>query len=126
MNAMTKFALAPPSSMLSRLDCSSEENVKDALHQLRRCRTEADYANWAAAWGENLCRRAEEMAGMNEGDDAALAEAEGEAERAEKNLAELRDVVEGAVRELDAAGEGPADRFAARVEAVTSKLENAL
>lgn len=65
MNAMTKFALAPPSRMLSRLDCSSEENVKDALHQLRRCRTEADYANWAATWGENLCWAAEERAEMD-------------------------------------------------------------
>lgn len=128
MNALTPFALVAeqPSTLLSRLDVSDIEVVKDARHDLRRCRTEKDFADWAATWGEQLCNRAEDMSGMNEGDDTALDEAEAEAAHAKKRLADLRAVVERAVRDLDAAGDGPADKFPGAVEAVTSRLENAL
>lgn len=127
MNAMPPFALtSEPISNLTRLDCSDLENVKDARHRLRRCRTEREFADWAATWGEKLCGRAEDMAGSEPGDDMALAEAEAEANRAEKALEDLEQVVRKAVKDLDAAHDGPADKLQGTILDVSANLENAL
>lgn len=127
MHAMAPFALSSePITDLTRLDCSDLENVKDARHRLRRCRTEADYATWAAEWGEKLCNRAEEMAGMEQADDTALAEAEKDLERTGKALEDLQDAVRKAVKDLDAAHDGPADKLPSAVLTVSANLEKAL
>jgi hypothetical protein len=39
------------STLLSRLDLSDVEAVKDADHELRRATTDADLAGWARKWG---------------------------------------------------------------------------
>lgn len=36
------------SSLLTRMDLEDEENVKDAVFQLRRCVTDAELAAWAS------------------------------------------------------------------------------
>lgn len=84
MNAMTPLVLTgeQPSSRLTRLDVSDLENVKDARHQLRRCQTERQFADWAATWGENLCNRAEDANGREDWiDPAEAARSEEEAVR---------------------------------------------
>lgn len=129
MNATTPFSLVAeqPSSMLTRLDCSDPENVKDARHQLRACRTEADYARWAATWGENLCHRAEDMVGLDEG----FFTPDEHAEVTEK-LTALLDEVEDALKALETfadehlgtkAGQAAAGAIHAKLKAAAEAAE---
>jgi hypothetical protein len=37
-------------AMLSRLDLTDPENAKDAVFEIKRCVTDADYARWARRW----------------------------------------------------------------------------
>ncbi len=108
MNAMTPFALTgEPISDLSRLDVSDVENVKDARHQLRRCRTEREYADWAATWGENLCNHAEDNIDREDFIDPAEARLSEEAavtgawdEALAEGRAEMREPMRNAVNAL--------------------------
>lgn len=45
---------------LTRLQIADVEVVNDASHQLRRCATESQFAEWAATWGEVLIARCAE------------------------------------------------------------------
>lgn len=126
--AQALFANVPAasSSLLTRLDVSDAENVREARERLRMCRTEADFANWAATWGENLCARVEDFAGADPGDASALDQAEEDAKAWEKSLEELQGAVRKAIERLDEAVDGPAKTLASTVEDVSALLENAL
>lgn len=125
---MTSFAItSEPLSSLSRTDCSDSENVRDAVHQLRRCASDADYRAWGQTWGESLCRTAEEHSGSSEmvsADD--MEEVEAEATAAKDSLSELRLAVDRAVAAMDDAMEGATGERADKVLAIVSKLESAL
>lgn len=40
------------SSLLTRLDLTDEEIVKDATSELHRCETEPQFAAWSRKWGD--------------------------------------------------------------------------
>jgi hypothetical protein len=113
-----------PSRLLSRLDCGSPENVRSALHQLRRCAAEADFSLWARTWGENLCLAAEAAADADEPICASdLEEAEGAAAEAGADLAKLRGAAANLIRQMDAALEGAPDDLVDRVNGLIAALE---
>lgn len=127
MDGSTTFRLeAQPSPLLSRLGCDSDENVKDARHQLRRCATDADYGRWARTWGENLCAVADEHTSCEEASLEDLKAAENDAEQAEQERDELKAAVEAHIREMDRVLEGAAADLIDRVNDSIAKLENAL
>ena len=37
--------------LLSRLDLSRDDNLRDAEHELNRCNSDRDFATWARKWG---------------------------------------------------------------------------
>lgn len=56
MNAPIKRQTTPfysnPLPIRSRDDLTDQEIIKDARHQLHRCKSDEDYAAWAKRWGE--------------------------------------------------------------------------
>lgn len=122
--AQALFANVPAagSSLLSRLDCSVEENVKEARHQLRRCRTEREFADWAATWGENLCTAAESHSQFNPEEHVDI----DEFNEVEKDNKRMEDAIHAAVKALDKFGDPLSDGQQNELAAITGDLENAL
>jgi len=114
------------STLLSRLDMSDVENVKDADHQLRRCVSDADFAAWARKWGGASMQALRDAPPSDWVDSDVVAEAEREATEAEEALASLKLVVEACANDLAGITELRFDHVAAKVDAITSKLEAAL
>lgn len=80
-----------PSQLLTRMDMSDEENVKDAHAELRRAENDpAKLAVWAAKWGEALVVRCLET----EGDPPEL-----EDEGLSARLQEKIDIADKAIKE---------------------------
>lgn len=112
---------------LARLDLSDEENVKDAAHELRRCASDHDFAQWARRWGEVAIRRASDVAGQaHDVSQDDLDEAEADAERAEDRAVELSSAISAAVEAIDKALEDAPDDLANEVGQITATLEAAL
>ena len=54
MSLSERAHLVPHDLGRTATDVANTEVALDAQHQLRRCKTEADYAAWAARWGDAL------------------------------------------------------------------------
>lgn len=114
-------------SLLSRLDFSDSEVVKDAEHEFQRCSTDSDFARWARKWGANAIVRLHEVEGRDgwvSSED--MDEVEAEAARAEQKCDGLASAIHEAVNDLDIAMEGAPDALVNKVGDITSKLEAAL
>jgi hypothetical protein len=121
MLAKSPADLFGESPLLTRLDLSDEENIKDAAHQLARCRDDFQFAAWARRWGEPLVQRAQD-AGPGE----ALDEATEAANEAEAKFRKLHDVAEAVIKEFDAAAADLPDEPINALNDIIAKLENAL
>ena len=98
--------------LLTMRNLSDEEVVKDFAHELRQCRTDADYAHWARKWGEVTAGRLLEAGGvvdLEDNDDHQslsdafdkLTAAAASAVEALEKLAERKDVAESVAETLD-------------------------
>jgi hypothetical protein len=114
-------------SLLSRLDFSDSEVVKDAEHEFQRCSTDSDFARWARKWGATAIVRLHEVEGRDSWVSSEdMDEAEAETSRAERKRDELSAAINAAVNDLDCAMEGAPDALVNKVGDITSKLEAAL
>lgn len=131
MNAHTPFRLESPAvTDLSRLDLSNAENGKDAAHQLRRCRTAADFEAWARTWGEGLCAAAETHAEHAGGEFIGRDEyrdLEADCTRAEGVVTALKSAMEWCEAKLDKISEEHdlGQKLQAALDDVFNKLEAA-
>lgn len=121
-HAPARFA----STMLSRLDLSDGEVLKDAEHQFQRCTTDADFASWARTWGAPVITHLRDAAPTDWVDPEDVREIEGERDRTKEELGELQSAVKLAINDLDGVMDGVADELANMVGAITSKLEESL
>lgn len=114
------FALVAPvgGALLSRLDLSQEDIVRDAEAQLHRASSDADLARWARVWGDPVISRLHETA-----DHEDLSEEAGKDAAARAEVEELEKAIKAAADEIRAALDGPADAVAATIAAALSKLE---
>lgn len=106
-------------SLISRLDVSEDEPLKDAVHQLRRCVSADDYMAWATTWGEPALARLQEFVGIDE--DYVTHEEHESSLESKRAIEDGADAFLTAVRETLKDGKGPktdainaeADKFAA-------------
>lgn len=111
-------------ALLSRMDLSSDEVVKDAHHELRRCVSESDFGAWARKWGEAALREAANPSRGDDPDDDLLDDLSAAEGRAE----DLSDAIRAANRAIDTALEASgcvkqddADKIVAALEAALSE-----
>lgn len=114
---------------LTRFDLSDEENVKQALFELRRCATDFDYARWARLWGEAAMTRLIDAEAFDSDlyvskDDHD--ETSADLEFAEKTLDALREAADGAVKQIDSALDGSKGPKTDAIGEITAKLEEAI
>lgn len=116
------------SQLLTRMDMSDAENVKEAAHQLRRAENDtAKLAVWAATWGEAMAARCEEAEGwMHDPDEVeALTEEVNQAERSYHDLSSEVQTALHAIERIIEADEFP-DAPANAIGEIIAKLELAL
>jgi hypothetical protein len=114
------------STLLSRLDMSDAENVKDADHQFRRCASEADFAAWAQKWGGASMHALLNAPPTGWVDPDDMAAAEHDARHQGERANTLASAIEAAVKALDATMEGERDALVNKVGDITYNLEAAL
>ena len=89
------------SSLLTRLDMSDVENVRDAAHELRRAGDDAArLAVWAAKWGASLVAHGEDTSGSADVSDELEVLRE-ELEDLKLVHEDLRDAATGAAEEIE-------------------------
>lgn len=90
-----------PSQLLTRLDMSDVENVKDAQAELHRAANDtAKLSVWAAKWGEALCIRCVEAEGAVE-DAETVSDLEADLRDQEDRNVELRGTIRDAASAID-------------------------
>jgi hypothetical protein len=111
------------STLLSRLDVTDDEVVKDAAFELQRCADDLQHARWARRWGAPLT---EALLNGTPTDPEELEEARDAANDAEKSRDALRAVVSGVVAEFDVMATDLPDEVVNRLNDLMAKLEGAL
>lgn len=120
--------LERPSVLLTRMDMSDEENIKDAQRELNRAGDDAAKLSvWAAKWGRALTLRCAETEGWMHAPDEVETLTE-EVNKAEASLGELQEAARLAIDGIDKAlsDKGVADAVVNAVNDAVAKLENAL
>lgn len=111
-----------PSQLLTRLDLSDTENVKDAQAELRRAGNDpAKLAVWAGKWGDALCMRALEAEGALI-DAEAVSALEEDIRTEEGRSKDLTQAVRGAASAIDKLLEHEGDALAAKHFTMISKI----
>ncbi len=91
-------------SLNSMTDCTVEDNIVQAAHELDRAMADSGYAkcaSWAAKWGRPLIEAARENVDRSEDGEADLARAEEAADDASNEASELRNAIEDAIKTLE-------------------------
>lgn len=120
--------LERPSVLLTRMDMSDEENIKDAERELQRAGDDAAKLSvWAAKWGGVLTLRCAETEGWKHAPDE-VETLTGELNSSEKALEAIQEAARVAIDGIDKAlsDKGIADAVINAVNEAVGKLENAL
>lgn len=110
------------SALLSRMDLSDGEVIKDAAHQFRRCDSEAALAGWARKWGGAF------VAKLLAGPDRDDVEDTEEYREVSGSLDELTTAANAAVHALEKLAERDdlADDVGGTIENIAGELEQAV
>ena len=120
MSATAAHADKDHFTLLSRLDASGDEVLKDARHELHRCAADRDFSAWARKWGEPLLNEAADPSRADDPD----SDLEDELDRSEEHRADLERAIAAATaaigKALEADGcvkQDDADQIVAQLEA---------
>jgi hypothetical protein len=97
-------------SLLTRLDMTDDENVKDARHKLERASTDIQLAEWAREYGAAFvgCDLIDSLEDERDAAESDATEAEKERDAALRANEELIEAIEIAVAKLDDLGKASA------------------
>lgn len=112
---------------LTMTDCTVEDNIVQAAHELDRAMMASGYAQcsaWAVKWGRRLIEAARENVDKGDADEGSLSDARRDADNAEEDAASIRTEIERAINKLDEIATDSDTRDA--IDAAASILENAL